>query len=195
MLPIFFFVDDILQIWLETVPPYTTQFVRIILIWSLFRALHQPIDTLFKSVGNIKQYQIGESIIQGLNILLSYIALHCGLPLYTVFVIIVCTELFNLVVILVIAKHACGVRLVEYMKQIGVPCLFCLLELGFIYYFLLRNANNIMFNMLSLIIAEILTFSIYYIIAFSVQEKKQIINLIGRKGRQWHFLSYSLINL
>ena len=55
-----FFTKEIIALWLGTVPPYVVSFLIFLLWYSLVRALHNPINALFFSVGDMKYYQLYE---------------------------------------------------------------------------------------------------------------------------------------
>src|SRR5690606_3795270 len=60
--PILFFSDTILSLWLVDVPDYTVVFVQLILIYLLVRSFHSPVDILFKAAGEMRNYQIVDAV-------------------------------------------------------------------------------------------------------------------------------------
>ena len=78
-LTIFIETDEILRIWLVEVPDYAPIFLRLTIIYSIFKSLAIPIYTGMLATGNIKKYQL---IMGGLNIMafvLCYIFFVSGL--------------------------------------------------------------------------------------------------------------------
>src|SRR5574344_1716774 len=73
ILPIIYFTNIILKFWLGSIPTYAIAFTQIILLWSLVRALHEPIDIIFRAFGKMKYFQITECIILSLPLVLSYV--------------------------------------------------------------------------------------------------------------------------
>lgn len=94
------FIHEILSIWLGDVPMYTEVFLKLILLGTIVRSLHSPLDLIFKAVGKLKYYQIFEGFVLFLPFLVSYFLLKDGRPYYMVFVSIVFFEIVNLFVIL-----------------------------------------------------------------------------------------------
>lgn len=76
--PLLFNTEYILGLWLHTVPGYSVEFVRLVLILSLSDSLYRPLLTAHLATGHIKELQI---IVGGLNMFilpLSYLALYYG---------------------------------------------------------------------------------------------------------------------
>ena len=123
VIPFFFLTEEVLELWLTEVPDYTVLFLRLILIWSLVRSVHSPIDTLFKASGEMKYYQLFEGITLSLPVIVSYIILSQGYPVYSVFVVTSIFEAINMMVILVVARARVGFSLKKYTHNAMLPCI------------------------------------------------------------------------
>lgn len=98
--PLYFYIHEILQIWLGTIPQYAPEFIQAILIYLMIRSFHEPINTFFFIIGKLKLFQITELIILSLSLPISYSALKfCNLALQNIFYIMAIIELLNLIVI------------------------------------------------------------------------------------------------
>lgn len=122
VVPIFVFSEYILKIWLGTIPPMSAPFVKLLMVYVAIRSLHSPMDLLFKAYGEIKIYQIVDSLTLVLSIPLSYFFLKVGAPLYCVFVAMCIVEVINLSSIIICAKKMLGFDVVMYFKGVGIPC-------------------------------------------------------------------------
>lgn len=120
--PLLFLTDEILSLWLTTMPEYTTIFLRIVLIWSIVRSLHSPLDILFKAAGKIRDYQITEGLLLLLPVLLSYLALSKGMPIWSVFAITTVMEVVNLFAVTLLAAKVIDFPLYEYYSSILPTC-------------------------------------------------------------------------
>ena len=78
MLPLVFNIDYVLELWLGEVPPHTSGFCILMLIYSLTEAITGPLYITINASGRIKTYQIYVSIILLSNIVLSYVFLKYG---------------------------------------------------------------------------------------------------------------------
>lgn len=141
VVPIFVFADYILNIWLKQIPPMSVPFVRLLMMYIAIRALHSPMDLLFKAYGKIRKYQIIDSATLVLSIPLSFFSLKLGCPLYYVFIIMGVVEIINLSAIVFCAKRELGFDAVTYFKKVALPC-----GAGFIILFLSAHIFNILFS-------------------------------------------------
>ncbi len=137
--PIIIYTEEILDIWLVDTPEYSVIFVQLILAHLVQRALHSPVDTMFKAFGEIRAYQIWDSLSIALSLPLSYAILSAGFPLYSAFIVICLVEVINLVTITVCAKRKFGMSLKAYFKEVTIHCLlaaaaFTILALPFTLY-------------------------------------------------------------
>ena len=175
MLPILFFTDPILRIWLGTVPAYSVIFLKIILLWSVLRALHAPFDTLFKSVGKIKSYQLSEGIILSMPVVFSYMAMKMGASIYIVFVLVVVFEAFNLANLLWLARKVCGLDIEKYLKLVLGPGILVSVMVVLCYVVQQHSMMNVI-DFLMLFIAELSVLIIYH--RSALQEEKTMIRKI-----------------
>lgn len=76
--PIFFYVDVILNWWLTEVPLFTASFVRLILLSIIFEALSGPLWRSIQAGGKIKNYQIIISIIYFLSLPICFLLIKMG---------------------------------------------------------------------------------------------------------------------
>lgn len=121
VIPFYYLSEEVLMIWLGQIPDYSIQFLRLILLWSLIRSPHSPIDKLYKATGNIMLYQIMEGIILALPIPVSYILLKSNFDYSSIFVCMIIFEMINLFVILVLARKQCAFPLKKYFPSVIVP--------------------------------------------------------------------------
>ena len=96
--PLLISTDFILQIWLHTVPAYTTVFCRLIIVFLLIDALSAPLWLSVQATGNIRNYQILMGSLILLNLPLAYLFLKWGYPPQSVLIVRV---MVNLLVYLV----------------------------------------------------------------------------------------------
>lgn len=117
-IPLIYLSKYILRVWLDAVPEYTVGFISIVLLCSVVRSVHNPIDVLFKAEGKIKHYQIAEGIILSMPLVCSYFLLREGFSVYLAFFTTVFFEVINLIVVLIIANRVCNIKLSVYFSKI-----------------------------------------------------------------------------
>ena len=165
--PIIYLEEDILKLWLGTVPEYTVGFVYIVLACSLIRSVHSPLDVIFKSVGRIKQYQITEGIVLSMTLLASYILLKYGMSVYIAFSSMIFFESLNLFLIIFLADKIVGIGLKIYIKKVLLTMIVCsIVALGG--YEVKNILNNYCLSFLIVIIVDLI--ACFYVCKFSLEE-------------------------
>ena len=120
----------VLHLWLGIVPQWTTQFTCLILVYTMLRSIHDPVNTLFHASGKMKWYQITEFCTMMSIVPLAWLALRLGAPYYSVFVVLVGVEAFNFVLIILLGQRQLGFDILRYsrcvLSRIGLTSVFLL---------------------------------------------------------------------
>lgn len=181
-LPLCVFSKEILLLWLGQVPDYTIGFMKIIMLHSVIRSIHYPLNNLFKTVGNLKRYQLAEISILSLPLLASYILLRQGCEPYVVFWTLIIFEVINYVAIIVIAKEDAHLPIRTYLKRTIIPCaISVIITLGG--YSLCMAYSGLYYRLFFLIISMAVVLAIMFCIGLNAYERKLIINLLKTDNR------------
>lgn len=122
-LPSMLCMDFILQIWLGNPPEYTTDFCRLIMIYSLIDALSGPLWQSSLAVGNVKRYWILVSSITIINLPLTYITLKMGLsPILAWGIKVIINAIVHIARVLYL-KYTISFPISDYLKKVIVPLL------------------------------------------------------------------------
>lgn len=91
-LPFFLEADYVLSLWLVEVPPYSSVFLKVIMLVTLFRVITRPVIQAVHAIGNIKFLNITSGLFGVLTYLPAvYILFKSGFPFWTMFIVqIVC---------------------------------------------------------------------------------------------------------
>ena len=87
IVPLFFEMDIVLNLWLTDVPPYTVLFCRIMVINCIFDSASNYFATAMQATGKIRKYQIIVSILLFMNFPLSYLLLKITNYPYVIFMV------------------------------------------------------------------------------------------------------------
>lgn len=121
-LPLLFGMEDILKLWLGTVPEYTVLFCRLILIYSLVQSFDASFGIYFRAIGRIKENQILASFFYLMALPLSYFFFQLAFPPESVFYIqIGMAFIVAFIVKLVLLRIIGGIPLSNYFKVLIVP--------------------------------------------------------------------------
>lgn len=123
VLPIFFTIDGLLEIWLKVVPKYTAIFCRFILFYLSIEAIMAPLWMSVQATGKIRNYQILMASLIFLNLPLSYFVLKIGLPVYSVWVVRIIVTLVVMVARCVYMYKELAFPLHSYIRTVLAPIL------------------------------------------------------------------------
>lgn len=112
--PLLFYIDYVLGIWLKEIPTSTGVFCNWLFVTSFLNAVQCPLWISISATGNIKMYQIWQSLLWLISIPMIYICLSKGLPAYWV------------VIVRFIIAVLCTIGLLTHVHiQINFPIINC----------------------------------------------------------------------
>ena len=82
LVPVYFYLDFLLKIWLSDVPDYTIMFCHFTIIISILDWTTQPLNSVNGAVGNVKKYTLLVYSLALLVIPFAYIVLRLGYGAY-----------------------------------------------------------------------------------------------------------------
>lgn len=180
-IPIFFFTEEILQLWLGQVPEYASIFIKLILVHGVIRSYLSPLNHLFYSANKVKYYQMCSLIISTLLFFTTWIVLRMGGAYYTPFVVMIIYILITWVIVLIQAKQLCDFPLVKYLKSVTLPTLISLFICVVLSYLIsnLFSWNSFWFIVACLLMAASSLF-VSLFVAFSDSERRLLLSIIKK---------------
>lgn len=183
-LPIFMGAKPLLSVWLKIVPDYTTIFLQLVIIQSLFQVFDTSFYTALYAKGDLKLNALISPTVGFLMFPIVYILFRNGAsPIALSWASLVMYALLGLIV-----KPILIIKIADYKwKEIlGVyqPCLIVSLIAGFISYMICREIN-IDKNFLQLCattgVCLVISFSTIYVFGLDKNMRSKIISLIKKK--------------
>ncbi len=139
----------ILKLWLETVPEYTVSFTRILLPIALYTTLNGHIIIAVHATGDIKKFQIIESVLLLTTLPIAYVLLkYCDIAADTVLFIYLGVEFITQFVRVWIAYPMVGCKISSYFEKILLPVTITTIPIAIIVYFLILHYEATTFTML-----------------------------------------------
>ncbi|TLU94290.1 hypothetical protein FEM55_08540 [Dyadobacter sediminis] len=185
-IPCIFEMDNILNFWLKSVPPYTSSFCSLILVAIMVNQLTVGLDSAIQAIGKIKNYMIVAGTIKLLIVPVGYLLLKSGLP--PIYVIVGYTVFEGIAGIarLKLLEITGGLNIKEYIKNVYAGILPPTLTIISSLYFVVSVSNspyrlfyNIPFSI------TIFFISIYYW-GLCKDEKQIVDNLIANASKRLH---------
>ncbi len=122
-LPVMFTTQQLLEIWLEIVPKYTSIFCQLTLVFLCIEAISAPLWMSVQATGKIREYQILIASCILLNFPLAYLVLKLGTPVYYVLIIRILINLFVFAVRCLYMEKKIKFPLKSYFKEVIFPVL------------------------------------------------------------------------
>lgn len=178
--PLFFFIDEILILWLGQIPKYAPVFIRLILIHGIIRSYLSPLNLLFYSANKVKYYQISSITISIVLFLFSWFVLQLGLPIYSPFVVMVIFVVISWATFLLLAKVLCNFPVQEYLKNVTLPTILALLLNFMIAYVVYSFRSYLLCWFVSCIVISSTYLVIVYYFGFNRMERKILFSLVNK---------------
>ena len=120
--PVFIEAPIILKWWLGTIPDNTIVYLRIILLYSVFATLANPLWIAVLATGKLKKYQLWDNTVQALVLPISYIAFkffHAAS--YWVFIILLVAEIVEIFVRVWLVLPLINHKYLDYIREVVIP--------------------------------------------------------------------------
>lgn len=114
--------QQILTLWLKTVPEYSVSFIRVILCITIVDSMAYPLMVAADATGRIKLFQ---SVIGGLLLTVlpfSYVALKLGGSPTSVFVVHLCICIIAYIVRIIFMRSMISLKILEFIKKVILRC-------------------------------------------------------------------------
>ena len=180
--PLFCISDYLLSIWLVEVPPYTTIFFRLTLIYIMANSFANPIIIGIHSTGKIMKFQITEGLLMLLTLPLAWLFLIRGCPPYWVYVAQTTIAVLSQIGRLYVVLPAINMKWTYYLKSICLPCAFVTIASGIlpllIWLYTSKHSTSFLISISCL--SFIWTILVLYKIGLKKEEKAFIIRTLEK---------------
>lgn len=142
-IPVMIEMPFILKIWLKIVPEYTVIFGRLLMIKILIEQFYTTLNSSIAAVGNIRKYEIYNSILAIIPILLTYILFKSHFEPFVLYIVYIIYTILVVSVVLYFAKINCNLSIDEYLKAVVFRCILSfifILSLSIIPIFFLQES-------------------------------------------------------
>lgn len=177
--PIAIEASYLLHIWLGIVPQYAVIFSQLTMIQMLVEKFTFQITHAIRAVGNIRNFQVVESIMCLVYLPFSYVLFKIGYPPEIIYILGILNSLLVAGVRLYYGKKIAGISIVQYMKSAVLPILIPLtISLGA--YFIIKGIfiQNLMIVALKTVIFCILFTLLFYRLGMNAEERCRLKKMV-----------------
>jgi O-antigen/teichoic acid export membrane protein len=174
--PLFFYCQFILELWLENLPDDTVVFTRLIILLGQVMLLSAGIQTVFNAIGKVKKYNIWVSLILILNLPIAYLFFKWGFPSYSILVIGLVLEFISFIVRYMLLREYIKLSIFRMLYETIIEVVLPLALLYVMVFLSTLLTDTDMINLLISFFASIIIFPILFYSFFLRKEEKIILN-------------------
>lgn len=178
-IPVLLEMPLIFKFWLKQIPEYTIIFCTLLLIRMLIEQLFITLTISISAVGNIKRFQIYNSILNFLPLIASYILFKMGFPPVYIYIVFIVYSIAGSGIILYFAKNDCGLSVNWFFDNVLIRCISAFavtIVIAGLPLFILHDGLKRLIITLSLSIISF-CFSVWFI-GFSKSERTKFLGMI-----------------
>lgn len=181
IVPLFVYCPQLINVWLVEAPENVSLFTRLILVGLLIRSLHEPINIMHMSFGNIKRMILVEASIMLIFLLIIYLVLRMTGYIWMPFFILTLMEVVIITGLIINAKYELGFPSLYYLQKVVIP-MFLLVGMITISSYIIRIMVDGS-SLISLLLGITLILLMELILFYSVmnQREKDIIKKLFNK--------------
>lgn len=180
--PIMSETEFILELWLKEVPPYTVEFVKLILIYTLVGASSTGIVQIINGIGKIKWYKIQFSILCLVCLPIIILSIKKGQAPTIVLQIFIGVEVLSRIIQLTLLKRISNFNSIEFIKKAYVrPAIIVFLVVIQIWLLQLITPDYLITKVFKIFITLAVTIILCYTIGFTSNERKSVLNILKTK--------------
>lgn len=176
-LPILLETEQILRLWLKTVPEYTVIFTRLVIINVLIDCISGPLMTAAQASGKIKLYQSAVGGLLILNLPVSYLFLKVGFQPQVTMYISIGISILALMLRLLILKNLVKLKLENFFYQVVLKITvvsFIAVVIPLLFYILMDTSiHRFIIVVLTAIVSSL---NVIFFLGLSSEEKIYFIN-------------------
>jgi len=185
-IPCIFEMNSILNLWLKSVPEYTSSFCSLILVAIMVNQLTVGLDSAIQAIGKIKNYMIVAGTIKLLIVPVGYILLRYGLP--PIYVIIGYTVFEGIAGIarLKLLEVTGGLNIKEYINNVYAGIIPPTLAIISSMYFIVTISSGPYRLFYNIPVSIAIFFTSIYYWGLCKDEKQIVDTLIGNAFKRLH---------
>jgi O-antigen/teichoic acid export membrane protein len=126
IIPIIIEMPLIFSIWLKETPDFAIIFCRLILIRILIEQYHNVLVTSIIVVGNIKKFEIINSLFNISPLFISYFLFLNGFDSTSLYIVFIICTFFKTGGVIYFAKINCSLSISKYIKSVILPSIYVL---------------------------------------------------------------------
>jgi O-antigen/teichoic acid export membrane protein len=181
-LPVVLEIDVFMNLWLNEVPQYTTDFIKIVLINSVLAFPTTTLEQGINAIGIVKKSALWLSPVYLSYFPISYAIMYFGGSPITVYYLLYVISIVALSIQLYIINTKIDFPYIKYLIKIPITSIIIFSLSYLISYYIQQQFEPSLFRLLFICALSMLVYCfIYYTIALSKDNKKELVKIIRQK--------------
>lgn len=174
--PLIFFMDIVLALWLNDIPKYAVEFSILTMILVLVESYSVLLITAVQATGKIAINQLVVGGILLMNIPISLCLLEYNNNPYIVFYVAIFLSVIALFLKIIITNKVSGLNISQFVKSVIIPCNLYTLLIGILFYStrIISEGYDTYMIIMVLIFSYIFAILIFYSLFLSNTEKSAL---------------------
>lgn len=180
--PLLLNINEILNLWLVKVPPYTASICIIAILYVAIDIISTPLYILIYAEGNVKQYSIVLAVIQFVYVFIFYISCKIGAsPVQALSLNVICAIALH-VGRLIMARKIMKLNIIRYSFDTLKPFVIPFLGVLILYYFIFSQNSESFYHLLfKIFIVELMQAIFFWIFSLDKGEKNYVKTILNNK--------------
>ena len=124
VMPLFFRIDYILQIWLKTPPEYCDSFIQLLFVYFLLIMLTRSFFIGISATGDVKVYQLTLGLFRLTLLPICYLVMKTfNCPPTSVYYVIISFEIIGIFIKVVLLRSKISFKYIDLLQDLFAPCI------------------------------------------------------------------------
>lgn len=181
--PIIMEMSFLLQLWLKEVPENAVLYCCLTLLVALGESLGSGIHSLISASGNIRFFQLIQSILTVLGLPIAYFVYKIGAPAYSILIVFAIITFIKVLTRLVLIKYVLGYRIFPFLQISYLKILYISIPLLVAYLLYDPSIFSTFGHVAGMILSELFLVAVVLLFGLDKKEWSIIKNLYHNKIR------------
>ena len=173
----------LLQLWLKEVPENAVLYCCLTLLVALGESLGSGIHSLISASGNIRFFQLIQSILTVLGLPIAYFVYKIGAPAYSILIVFAIITFIKVLTRLVLIKYVLGYRIFPFLQISYLKILYISIPLLVAYLLYDPSIFSTFGHVAGMILSELFLVAVVLLFGLDKKEWSIIKNVYNTKMR------------
>ncbi|MDD2502698.1 MAG: oligosaccharide flippase family protein [Clostridia bacterium] len=178
--PLLFELPYLLDVWLDKVPEFAVIFCQLLMISMLIEKLTFQITHAIRAVGDIRNFQVVESLVCLLYLPFAYFAFKRGMPPATIYFLAICSNLLTVFVRIYFGRKVAQIDIKSYIRNAIIAVLIPVIIASIVTFLFVQYTSLSIFRVAgTFLIFWLVYLPLFWLFGMQVLERDKWKQLLG----------------